>query len=85
MRPKNLFLLCCIISLILCIYGCTNTPDNVAISSDEVEISFDKQGEGEPTLVFIHGWEHGEARAEVRGSGVARPAGCRIAKVEIAC
>ena len=56
MRRKNLFLLCCIISLILCIYGCTNTPDNVAISSDEVEISFDKQGEGEPTLVFIHGW-----------------------------
>ena len=56
MRRKNLFLLCCIISLILCIYGCTNTPDNVAISLDEVEISFDKQGEGEPTLVFIHGW-----------------------------
>ena len=56
MRQKKLFLLCCIISLILCFYGCTNTPDNVAISSDEVEISFDKQGEGEPTLVFIHGW-----------------------------
>ena len=30
--------------------------DNVAISSDGVKISFDMQGEGEPALVFVHGW-----------------------------
>jgi pimeloyl-ACP methyl ester carboxylesterase len=58
MKRKNLFLRYCVISLILFIYGCTNEPDNVAISSDGVKISFDKQGDGEPTLVFIHGWSN---------------------------
>lgn len=56
MKQKNLFLGYCVIALILFSYGCTNEPDNVAISSDGVEISFDKQGKGEPTLVFVHGW-----------------------------
>jgi len=58
MKRKNLFLRYCVISLILFIYGCTKEPDNVAISSDGVKISFDKQGDGEPTLVFIHGWSN---------------------------
>jgi pimeloyl-ACP methyl ester carboxylesterase len=58
MKRKILFLVCCIISLVVIIYGCTNEPDNVAISSDGVKISFDIQGEGEPTLVFIHGWSN---------------------------
>ncbi|TET46547.1 alpha/beta hydrolase, partial [candidate division TA06 bacterium] len=58
MKQKILFLSCCIISLILIIYGCTNGPDNVAISSDGVKISFDIQGEGEPALVFVHGWSN---------------------------
>ena len=56
MKRKNLFLRYCVISLILFIYGCTKEPDNVAISSDGVKISFDKQGDGEPTLIFVHGW-----------------------------
>lgn len=36
--------------------NCTTEPDNTAISSDGVEIRFDVQGEGEPALVFVHGW-----------------------------
>lgn len=58
MKQKILFLNCCVISLILIIYGCTKEPDNVAISSDGVKISFDMQGEGEPALVFVHGWSN---------------------------
>jgi len=30
--------------------------DTVAISSDGVEIRFDQQGDGSPTLIFVHGW-----------------------------
>ena len=56
MKPKILFLVCCIISLMAIVYGCTNEPDNFAISSDGSKISFDMQGEGKPALVFIHGW-----------------------------
>ena len=56
MKRKILFLVCCIISLVVIIYGCTNEPDNVAISSDGVKISFDLHGEGNPALVFVHGW-----------------------------
>jgi len=45
-----------IISLSLIIVGCTKESDNIAVSSDGVEISFDKQGKGKPALVFVHGW-----------------------------
>ena len=58
MKRKILFSVCCIISLVVIIYGCTNEPDNVAISSDGVKISFDIQGEGNPALVFVHGWSN---------------------------
>ncbi len=58
MKRKILLLACCIISLVVIIYGCTSEPDNVAISSDGVNISFDVQGEGNPALVFIHGWSN---------------------------
>jgi pimeloyl-ACP methyl ester carboxylesterase len=56
MRHKILKLLCYSISLTLIVYGCADDPNNVAVSSDGVEISFDLQGEGEPALVFVHGW-----------------------------
>lgn len=58
MKQKILFFSCCFISLILLICGCTKEPDHIAISSDGVKISFDMQGEGEPALVFIHGWSN---------------------------
>ena len=44
------------ILLLLIIFNCTKTPANIAVSSDGVNISFDVQGEGEPTLLFVHGW-----------------------------
>jgi len=56
MKRKILFLDYCIISLILIICSCTNEPDNVAISSDGVKISFDQQGKGKPAIIFVHGW-----------------------------
>jgi len=56
MKRKILFLDCCIISLSLIICSCTNEPDNVAISSDGVKISFDQQGKGKPAIIFVHGW-----------------------------
>jgi len=58
MKRKNLFLSCCVISLILILSSCTKEPDNVAISSDGVKISFDMHGEGELALVFVHGWSN---------------------------
>lgn len=30
--------------------------ENLAVSADGVQIRFDVQGEGEPALVFVHGW-----------------------------
>lgn len=58
MKRKILFLGCCIISLILIICNCTKQPDNVAISSDGVKISFEQQGKGKPAIVFVHGWSN---------------------------
>jgi len=37
------------------VFQCSQT-DNIAISEDGVEISFDKVGKGKPALVFVHGW-----------------------------
>jgi pimeloyl-ACP methyl ester carboxylesterase len=56
MKPKNLFLCCGVIALILFGYGCTKEQDNVAISADGVKVSFTQMGEGEPAIVFVHGW-----------------------------
>lgn len=56
MKRKNLFLGCWFIALILFSIGCTKKPDNVALSSDGVKISFDQQGKGKPAIIFIHGW-----------------------------
>ena len=56
MKRKNIIVVCCIVALYLLIYSCKKEADNVVISSDGVEISFDQQGKGEPALVFVHGW-----------------------------
>ncbi len=58
MKQKTQFLSFCFISLIVIICGCAKEPDNVVVSSDGVKISFDVQGEGEPALVFVHGWSN---------------------------
>ena len=44
------------IFLSLVIFGCAKESDNVVTASDWVEIRFDRQGNGSPTLVFVHGW-----------------------------
>lgn len=39
--------------------GCASEPEDPGlstISADEVEISYDVRGSGEPTLVLVHGW-----------------------------
>ena len=56
MKRKICIVAYCVIALFLFIYSCKKEADNVAISSDGVKISFDQQGEGEPALVFVHGW-----------------------------
>jgi len=44
------------IIVILVFYGCRNKMENIAISSDGVKISFDNKGQGQPAVIFIHGW-----------------------------
>lgn len=61
MKFKKLFAPCLFVLMVLVIYGCTNEADNVALSSDGVEISFHKQGKGEPALVFVHGWSNNKS------------------------
>jgi pimeloyl-ACP methyl ester carboxylesterase len=56
MKTRNLFLGYCVIALILFSYGCKNKPENVAISSDGVKVSFSQMGKGEPAILFVHGW-----------------------------
>jgi len=46
------------ILIILFICGCTNEPDNIAISSDGVKIVFNQQGKGNPAIIFVHGWSN---------------------------
>ena len=55
MKPKNLFLSYSVIALILFSYGCSNEPDNIAISADGVKINFTQMGKGEPAIIFVHG------------------------------
>jgi pimeloyl-ACP methyl ester carboxylesterase len=56
MMSWNRFYHYIIISLILLFFGCTKEPGNVAVSSDGVKISFNKQGKGKPAIIFVHGW-----------------------------
>ena len=44
------------ICLFLMIFGCAKDASNVVTSSDGVAIHFDRQGDGSPTLIFVHGW-----------------------------
>lgn len=44
------------VSLLLIIFSCSNKPDNNAISSDGTNICFDHKGQGEPAIVFVHGF-----------------------------
>jgi len=56
MKQTNHLLGWGIIFLSLMIFGCVKEAKNAVTSSDGVEIHFDRQGDGSPTLIFIHGW-----------------------------
>ena len=56
MNKKIIFICCTAIALFLLSCGRSERPDNVALSPDGVDIRFDQQGEGEPTIIFVHGW-----------------------------
>ena len=47
-----------VIFLSLMIFGCAKEADNFITASDGVEIRFDQQGNGSPTLIFVHGWSN---------------------------
>jgi pimeloyl-ACP methyl ester carboxylesterase len=44
------------LALSLSLSGCGRKPKGQVVSWDNVAISYDVQGEGEPALVFVHGW-----------------------------
>lgn len=45
-----------VIGLSLMVFGCSNDAGDVVTASDGVEIHFDRQGEGKPVLILVHGW-----------------------------
>ena len=45
-----------ILAVIMIGFNCSDTPENVIMSSDGVEISFDDRGRGETSIMFVHGW-----------------------------
>jgi len=53
---KNVILLLITLSLFTNLTGCKSKGKNIVTSADNVRISYDVQGEGEPVIVFVHGW-----------------------------
>ena len=56
MKRVKFFCLFFLLLTFLVIANCTKAPDNIAVSSDGVKISFNVQGKGEPAVLFVHGW-----------------------------
>jgi pimeloyl-ACP methyl ester carboxylesterase len=56
MNAKRILLGWSVIGLFLMVFGCSNDAGDVATAPDGVEIHFDRQGEGRPVLIFVHGW-----------------------------
>ena len=51
---KKLLIVLVLLALVLA--GCSGEDENQVRSFDGVKISYDVQGEGQPALVFVHGW-----------------------------
>jgi pimeloyl-ACP methyl ester carboxylesterase len=51
---KKLLIVLALLSFVLT--GCSGDDENQVRSFDGVKISYDVQGEGQPVLVFVHGW-----------------------------
>lgn len=58
MKNSQLISNCIISVLIIILCGCDSNSVTTIESFDEVTVSFDNVGEGEPTLLFIHGWSN---------------------------
>jgi pimeloyl-ACP methyl ester carboxylesterase len=58
MKNEILSLFIILISLSLFLTGCKSKSYNSAVSSDGVQINFDVKGNGEPALIFVHGWSN---------------------------
>ena len=58
MKRCKLFCLVSLIITFLIITSCTSEPKNIAISSDGVEIHFNVEGQGTPSIILVHGWSN---------------------------
>lgn len=57
MKTKKILIYLGVVILVTCLQAYTIfNGDDVVLSSDGVEISFEKKGDGKPVLIFIHGW-----------------------------
>lgn len=56
MRSKLIVSLTLTLGFLILLMGCQKLPDNCVLSFDGVPIVFEDVGEGEPTLMFVHGW-----------------------------
>lgn len=56
MRKTTIFLLIGASFYLFVLTSCKSKDAQQAISSDNVRISYQVQGQGEPALVFVHGW-----------------------------
>lgn len=56
MKKSYALLLCEFLFLLIVLTGCEPKSSQQALSSDNVRISYHMQGQGEPVLVFVHGW-----------------------------
>ena len=56
MKTKNRLLGWSAACLSVMVFGCSNETSEAVTASDGVEIRFDRQGDGDPTLIFVHGW-----------------------------
>jgi pimeloyl-ACP methyl ester carboxylesterase len=56
MKLKTLFLGTSVFAFILFSHGCSNEPDNIAVSPTGARVNFTQMGKGDPAIVFVHGW-----------------------------
>jgi pimeloyl-ACP methyl ester carboxylesterase len=57
MNPKNLLSITLAI-LFLISNACKKQPINHVVSTDGVNIVFNQNGEGDPAIIFVHGWSN---------------------------
>ena len=60
MNPKNLLSITLAI-LFLISNACKKQPINHVVSTDGVKIVFNQNGEGNPAIIFVHGWSNNKS------------------------